>query len=134
MCIAHVTRYASNRANSILEQVEEGYEEKDEKRRKLKEDLRALKELLKELPEEGGGRIGRLHREYLGAARPTRKGAEQTKQATAAYRMRMLTLQVADLEQVGKAEGAHQGAEVGARWHQGLNGTNNASERASVRA
>jgi transposase-like protein len=121
LCIAHVRKYVANRANSILEQAEKEYDDKDEKRRKLEEDLKALRELLKELPEEGGRRIGRLHQEYLWAAPPTRKGAEQRRQATAAYRMRMLTL------------------EIWNKWEKlsvhikkpklGLDGTNNASER-----
>lgn len=107
--------------NSIYEQAEKEYDEQDEKLEKLKEDLRELlKELLKELPEEGGKRIGRLHREYLWAAPPTRKG-QQTKGVTAAYRMRMLTLEVWNEWNKIRLHLAHPELK--------LDGTNNASER-----
>ncbi len=79
-----------------------------------------LKGLLKELPEEGALEIGRLHRGYLWAAPPRRKGQE-AKQATAAYRMRMLTL---ELWNNWRKIRLHL-----ARPELGLDGTNNASER-----
>jgi hypothetical protein len=76
--------------------------------------------VLRELSEEGARQLERLHRGYLWAAPPTRKGQE-AKEATAAYRMRMLTL------------------ELWSKWPKirlhlsrpelGLDGTNNASER-----
>lgn len=120
LCIAHVRKYVARRAGSILEQAEKEYDEQDEKLKKLAEDLEALKGVLKELSEEGARQIRRLHRGYLWAAPPRRKG-QGTKEATAAYRMRMLTL------------------EVWSKWHKirlhlsrpelGLDGTNNASER-----
>ncbi len=44
-----------------------------------------LKGLLEELPEEGTYEIGRLHRGYLWAPPPRRKG-QGRKEATAAYR------------------------------------------------
>jgi hypothetical protein len=120
LCIAHVRKYVARRAGSILEQAEKEYDEQDQKLKKLAEDLEALKGVLKELSEEGARQIGRLHRGYLWAAPPRRKG-QGTKEATAAYRMRMLTL------------------EVWSKWHKirlhlsrpelGLDGTNNASER-----
>jgi hypothetical protein len=65
LCIAHVRKYVTKRANSIYEQAEKEWGERDEKLKKLAEDLRVLKGLLKELPEEGARRIGQLHREYL---------------------------------------------------------------------
>ena len=52
-----------------------------------------LKGLFEELSEEGAHEIGRLHRGYLWAAPPRRKGQE-AKEASAAYRMRMLTLEL----------------------------------------
>ena len=121
LCIAHVRKYVANRANSILEQARGEYDDEDEKLKKLSEDLEVLKGVLAELPEEGGERMGRLHRGYLWAAPPRRKGQE-AKEATAAYRMRMLTL------------------ELWNKWHKmrlhlarpelGLDGTNNSTERA----
>jgi transposase-like protein len=128
LCIAHVRKYVSKRANSILEQAEREWDEQDEKLEKLSEDLRSLKGLLEELPEEGGRRIGRLHREYLWASPPRRGGGggggggrREMKEVSAAYRMRMLTL------------------EIWSKWHKirlhlsrselGLDGTNNSTER-----
>ncbi len=127
LCIAHVRKYVTKRANSILEQAERewGEQEDEQKLERLKEDLEVLKEVLKELPEEGGKHIGRLHREYLWAAPPTRKG-QQTKQATAAYRMRMLTL---ELWQRWNKIRLHL-----ARPELGLDGTNNASERSIAKS
>jgi transposase-like protein len=120
LCIAHVRKYVGQRANSILEQAEREWGEKDEKLEKLEEDLKVLKGLLKELPEEGGSEIGRLHTEYLWAAPPTRKG-RKTEKATAAYRMRMLTL--------GLWNDWHKIRLHLARPELGLDGTNNATER-----
>ena len=121
LCIAHVRKYVTKRAKSILEQAEKEWgEQEGEKLERLSEDLEVLKELLKELSEEGAYEIGRLHREYLWASPPTRKG-HQTKQATAAYRMRMLTLELwNDWDKIR----LHL-----ARPELGLDGTNNASER-----
>ncbi len=120
LCIAHVRKYVARRANSIYEQAEKEWGEQDEKLEKLAEDLKVLKGLLEELPEEGGRRIGRLHRGYLWAAPPRRKG-QQTKEATAAYRMRMLTLELwSDWNKIR----LHL-----ARPELCLDGTNNASER-----
>ncbi len=120
LCIAHVRKYVARRANSIYERAEKEWGEQDEKLEKLAEDLKVLKGLLEELPEEGGRRIGRLHRGYLWAAPPRRKG-QQTKEATAAYRMRMLTLELwSDWNKIR----LHL-----ARPELCLDGTNNASER-----
>jgi transposase-like protein len=120
LCIAHVRKYVARRADSILGQARREYDEQDEKLRKLAEDLEALKGVLRELSEEGARQVERLHLGYLWAAPPTRKGQE-AKEATAAYRMRMLTL------------------ELWSKWPKirlhlsrpelGLDGTNNASER-----
>ena len=76
LCVAHVRKYVANRADSILERAEKEWDGHDEKLElgKLGGDLRELKRLLGELPEEGGERIGWLHRGCLWAAPPTRKG------------------------------------------------------------
>jgi transposase-like protein len=120
LCVAHVRKYVAKRAGSILEQAENEWNEEDEKLEKLSEDLKALKELLEELPEEGAHEIGRLHRGYLWAAPPRRKGRE-AKEATAAYRMRMLTL---ELWNKWRKIRLHL-----ARPELGLDGTNNSTER-----
>jgi hypothetical protein len=124
LCIAHVRKNASKIAHSISEQAKREHEgedeDEDERLRKLEEDLEALEGLLRELPEEGAKRIGRLHREYLWAAPPARK-ERKTEKATAAYRMRMRTLKPRnDWEEVR----LHL-----PRPELNLDGTNDASER-----
>ncbi|ABG04831.1 hypothetical protein Rxyl_1881 [Rubrobacter xylanophilus DSM 9941] len=120
LCIAHVRKNVTKGADSILKQAKREYDEGDEKLRKLKEDLKTLRGLPRELHEEGAHEIGRLHRGYLWAAPPKRKG-QRTKKATATYRMRMLTLK---LWNEWRKVGLHL-----ARPELGLDGTNNASER-----
>jgi transposase-like protein len=120
LCISHVRKYVAKRANSIYGQAEKEWGEQDEKLKKLEEDLQVLKGILKELPEEGARRIGRLDREYLWAAPPRRKGQE-AKEVSAAYRMRMLTLK---LWNDWNKTRLHL-----SRPELGLDGTNNASER-----
>lgn len=123
LCIAHVRKYLKRRSESILEQAEEEWGNEDGKYKKLEEDLKRLRELLEELPEEGEKRIGQLHREYLWAQNPRK---EQAKKACGGYRMRMLTL------------------ELWNKWRKirlylrrpelDLDGTNNASERSIGRS
>jgi hypothetical protein len=121
LCVAHVRKYVTKRSRSLLEQATREWDGQDERLRKLEEDLRELRGLLEGLPEEGARRIGRLHRRHLWASPPTRKGRE-AKRATAAYRMRMLTLQLwSDWSKI-RLHLAHP--------ELGLDGTNNASERA----
>ncbi len=136
LCVAHVRKYVERRSKSILEQAEgeRGDQEDDEKYDKLEEDLKRLRGLLEELPEEGEGRIGRLHREYLWAEPPTRNSSSRQKirkegerkgkkaKATAGYRMRMLTLELWRKWQKVRLHLRHP--------ELGLDGTNNASERA----
>lgn len=125
LCIAHVRKYVTRRADSIYEQAEKEYDDEDEKLKKLKEDLQVLKGVLKELSEEGAGRIERLHREYLWASPPRRKG-QQTKEATAAYRMRMLTLELWNKWEKTRLHLSRPELD--------LDGTNNASERSIGRS
>jgi len=103
-----------------LEQARREYDGQEEILQKFSEDLEVLKGLLKELSEQGVHEIERLHRGYLWAAPPRRKGQE-AKEATAAYRMRMLTLQIWNKWEKLRL---HLG-----RPRLGLDGTNNASER-----
>jgi transposase-like protein len=123
LCIAHVRKYLKRRSESILEQAEEEWGYQDGSYDKLEEDLKRLRGLLEELPQEGEKRIGQLHREYLWAHSPRK---ERAKKACAGYRMRMLTL------------------ELWNKWRKirlylrrpelGLDGTNNASERSIGRS
>ena len=96
----------------------------------LQEDLGRLKELLEELleelPEGGEKEIGRLHRRYLWASPPTRGRSRSEKEgskkkASAAYRMRMLSLEL--LEKWPKIRLHLSRPELK------LDGTNNATER-----
>ena len=131
LCIAHVRKFVKRRSRSILEQAEGEWGDQDQKYEKLEADLDRLRGSLEELAEEGGKQIGRIHREYLWAQPPRRKlekeGEAKTKEkASAGHRMRMLTL------------------ELWNKWPKillhlrrpdlGLDGTNNASERAIGRS
>ncbi len=133
LCIAHVRKYLKRRSKSILEQAEGewGGQEQGEKYNKLEEDLDRLRGLLEELAEEGGKQIGRMHREYLWAQPPRRKQdkegeANKEKANGAAYRMRMLTL---ELWQKWPKIRLHL-----KRPELSLDGTNNTSERAIGRS
>jgi transposase-like protein len=131
LCIAHVRKYLKRRSKSILEQAEGEWGDQDEKYKKLEEDLDRLRGLLKKLAEEGGKRIGRMHREYLWAQPPRRKRekegeAKKDEKATAGYRMRMLTL---GLWQKWPKILLHL-----RRPELGLDGTNNVSERSIGRS
>jgi len=125
LCIAHVRKYLKRRSKSILEQAEGEWADRREDYAKLEGDLERLSEVLEELPEEGGKRIGRMHREYLWARAP-RKGQAKKEKASAGYRMRMLTL---ELWQKWPKIRLHL-----RRPELGLDGTNNASERAIGRS
>jgi hypothetical protein len=70
-----------------------------------------------QLWEEGGARMGRLHRSYWWALPPERKGGK----ASCAYRMRMLTLELWEKWRKLRLHRARPELE--------LDGTNNASER-----
>ncbi|HSK85649.1 MAG TPA: hypothetical protein VK902_19925 [Rubrobacter sp.] len=119
LCVAHVRKYVAKRSKSIIEQARAEWGEGDERSDKLAEDLGLVKVLLEQLREEGGARMGRLHRSYSWAPPPERKGGK----ASCAYRMRMLTLEL--WEKWGKLRLYRARPELGF-----LDGTNNVSERA----
>jgi transposase-like protein len=122
LCIAHLRKYVGRRSKSILEQAEgECGGDQDQKYEKLEEDLKRLGGVLEELPEEGGKRIGRMHREYLWARPP-----DPRQEASAGYRMRMLTLELWQKWRKVRLHLRHPGL--------GIDGTNNASERAIGRS
>ena len=131
LCIAHVRKFVKRRSKSILKQAQGEWGDQDQKKyEKLEADLDRLSGSLEELAEEGGKQIGRMHREYPWAQPPRRKllkeGEAKKEKASAGYRMRMLTL------------------ELWRKWPKillhprrpdlGLDGTNNASERAIGRS
>jgi transposase-like protein len=119
LCVAHVRKYVAKRSKSIIEQARAEWGEGDERSDKLAEDLGLVKDLLEQLREEGGARMGRLHRSYSSAPPPERKGGK----ASCAYRMRMLTLEL--WEKWRKLRLYRARPELGF-----LDGTNNVSERA----
>jgi transposase-like protein len=122
LCVAHVRKYVTKRAKSILEQANKEWGEDSEKLAELEADLGRMKELLGELREEGGRELlGRLHRGYLWARPPDLGGS-----AGVGYRMRMLTLELWD--KWGKLRSHLKEPELE------LDGTNNASERAIGRS
>lgn len=121
LCLAHVRKYVKRRSESILEQAEEEWGSQGEEYKKLEEDLERLRGMLEELAEEGGKRIGQMHREYLWGQPPSKQEGEAKKKACAGYRMRMLTL---ELWQKWPKIRLHL-----RRPELGLDGTNNASER-----
>lgn len=125
LCVAHVRKYVAKRAKSIFEQAEREWgeeEEASEKLGKLQADLGLVKELVEELREEGGRRMGTLHRNYSWASPPERKG----RKASCAYRMRTLTLELWEKWRKLRL--------YRARPELGLDGTNNASERSIGRS
>ncbi len=117
-------KYVRRRSKSILEQAQaEWRKEAPEKLKKLEADLMGVKELIDELGKEGGTRMGRLHRGYSSWASPPERRGEE---ASAAYRMRMLTLELWNkwpklLLHLSRPE-------------LDMDGTNNASERAIGRS
>lgn len=121
LCVAHVRKYVAKRAKSIMEQAGAEWGE-GERSDKLAEDLGLVKELVEELREEGGRRMGRLYRNYSWASPPERKGEK----ASCAYRMRMLTLELWEKWRKLRL--------YRARPELGLDGTNNASERSIGRS
>ena len=121
LCVAHVRKYVTKRAKSILEQANKEWGGDSEKLAELEADLGRMKELLGELREEGGRELGRLHRRYLWARPPDPGGS-----AGVGYRMRMLTLELWD--KWGKLRSHLKEPELE------LDGTNNASERAIGRS
>jgi hypothetical protein len=127
LCLAHVRKYvkrrSKRRSKSILEQAQRergetgGASEKESG--ELEADLARVRELIDELGEEGGARMGRLHRSYSWASPPERKGEK----ASAAYGMRMLTLELWNKWPKLLLGLRRKPEELG------LDGTNNASER-----
>jgi hypothetical protein len=110
----------------ILEQAEGEWANQQGNYENLQEGLKRLSEVLEELPEEGGKRIRRIYREYLWAQALIKEQAKNKEKASAGYRMRMLSLRVWQKWEEIRLYLRHPGL--------GLNGTNNASERAIGRS
>lgn len=116
LCLAHVRKAVTKRSKAILAQArQEGTDEQDVQR--LASELTQIRELVRDLPADGGRELERLHRRYLDAEQPA-KGDH----ASVAYRMRLLTLEL--WEHWGKLRLYLRRPELG------VDGTNNATERA----
>lgn len=117
LCLAHVRKYVAKRSKAIIEQAGKEWGDSSEKLGELEADLARLREMIEELEEEGSHELRRLHIKYSRAKPPDPGGG-----ASAAYRMRMLTLEL--WNKWGKLRVHLKRPELG------LDGTNNASERA----
>jgi hypothetical protein len=116
LCLAHVRKALTKRSTAILTQAaQEGFTEPQVEQ--LAGELARIRELVRELPAEGGRELEQLHRRHL-AARQPRKG----EQANVAYRMRLLTLEL--WQHWGKLRLYRRRPALR------LDGTNNATERA----
>lgn len=113
LCLAHVRKAVTQRIRSIQTQAGEAGAETAQ----LQADLAAVRQLLRDLPAAGIAQLWPLHERYL-AHPPPRKD----EQASVGYRMRLLTLDL--IEQWSKLRLAQARPELG------LDGTNNATERA----
>lgn len=116
LCLAHVRKAVARQIHSLRRQAanEWGTEIRNEH---LIDDLDRVWTVLSELPEDGIDTLWPLHQQYLGAA-PPRTG----ERASVGYRVRRLTLDL--VEQWPKLRLARARPELG------LDGTNNATERA----
>ena len=127
LCIAHVRKYVAERSKSILEQAKREWKEEEEEAEEEEEeggrlagiqrDLGRVERIVDELKEEGANELRELHLKYLWARPP-----DSGQAASAGYRMRMLTLEL--WNKWGKLRVHLRRPELG------LDGTNNATERA----
>ena len=116
LCLAHVRKAVARQTRSLRKQAADTGSEQTH-RQQVDDDVEQLRALVSELPEAGLDQLWRMHQRYLGAA-PPGKGES----ASIAYRMRLFTL---DLIESWPKLGLAQ-----ARPELGMDGTNNATERA----
>jgi transposase-like protein len=116
LCLAHVRKAVSKRVRAIGEQAQREWED-GAALAQLEADLERVRTLVRELPSTGATELAGLQRRYQNYPQP---GAGE--QASAGYRMRLLTLEV--WEHWPKLRLAQVRPELG------MDGTNNASERA----
>ncbi len=116
LCLTHVRKALTKRSKAILTQARQtGIGNRQIER--LAAELAQIRMLVRDLPADGGQEMEQLHHRYLHAA-PPRKG----EQASVAYRMRLLTLEL--WEHWGKLRLHVRRPELR------LDGTNNGTERA----
>lgn len=116
LCLTHVRKAVTKRSKTILAQARQAWSD-PQQIDQLARELAQIRMLVRELPADGGQAMEVLHRRYLHAP-PPGKG----EQASVAYRMRLLTLEV--WEHWGKLRLYLRRPELR------LDGTNNATERA----
>jgi transposase-like protein len=116
LCLAHVRKAVTKQVRSLQTQAADAWGA-GERLEQLEDDLATVRDLVRELPEEGAAKLWPVHAHYLGAA-PPRKGEA----ASIDYRMRLLTLHL--IETWPKLCLAQARPELG------MDGTNNATERA----
>lgn len=116
LCLAHVRKAVTKRCKAILAQArQEGVDA--QACEQLEAELTRIRTLVRALPASGGRELAGLHRRYLAARQPG-KG----EQASVAYRMRLLTLEL--WQHWGKLRLYLRRPELR------LDGTNNGTERA----
>jgi transposase-like protein len=116
LCLAHVRKALTKRRKAILAQArQEGLD--DQQLQQVATELARIRALVRDLPASGARELEQLHRRYLAAVQPG-----QAEQASVAYRMRLLTLEL--WQHWGKLRLYLRRPELG------LDGTNNGTERA----
>lgn len=88
LCLTHVRKAVAKRSKATLAQARHEWSE-PRQIDQLARELAQIRQLVRDLPADGDQEMERLHRRYLDAPQPG-KG----EQATVAYRMRMLTLEL----------------------------------------
>lgn len=86
LCLTHVRKAVTKRRKAILAQARQAWSDAQQIEQ-LARELAQIRQLVRDLPATGHRELERIHRRYLHAAQPG-KG----EQASVAYRMRMLTL------------------------------------------
>lgn len=88
LCLTHVRKALTKRGKAILAQARQtGLDDRQIER--LATELAQIRTLIRELPARGSREMEQLHRRYLDAAPP-----RKDEQASVAYRMRLLTLEL----------------------------------------
>lgn len=116
LCLTHVRKAVTKRSKAILVQARQAWSD-PQQIDQLAHEMERIRQLVRELPADGNQKMEQLHRRYLHAESPG-KG----EQASVAYRMRLLTLEL--WEHWGKLRLHLRRPELS------LDGTNNGTERA----
>ena len=88
LCLTHVRKAVTKRSKAILAQARQAWSD-PQQIDQLARELAQIRRLVRDLPATGERHLESLHRRYLDAPQPG-----EGEQATVAYRMRMLTLEL----------------------------------------